>query len=151
MMLNRSLRDRVLQSMEDAENLVDRIEMHDGWVLLLASIYGKAGVVDEPLVYYRQHRTNVMGAVSESRPQKLIRNLKDLLSGQFAAEKKQFHEKEKELARLLLQQKDLPSDVRKTMTELLKLRYHGKLYRMHWYRVNGLTRAHHDFWMRLWV
>lgn len=47
--------------------------MHDWWLALLASTTGKIGFVPKPLVKYRQHGENVLGAVS------LGRRLKELL------------------------------------------------------------------------
>ncbi len=149
MMFNRALRDRALQATD--EKALSEIEMHDGWLLLLASIYGRVDCVDEPLVYYRQHPNNEMGAVRESRLQKILRNVSDLVTGRFAAEKKQFHQKEKTLAALLLRQPDLPESVGVVLKELVELDAHGKLYRMRWYKGHGLSRAQNDFWMRLWV
>lgn len=47
--------------------------MHDWWLALLASSAGKIGFVPEPLVRYRQHGGNVIGAIS------LPRRIKKLL------------------------------------------------------------------------
>jgi glycosyltransferase involved in cell wall biosynthesis len=47
--------------------------MHDWWLALLASSAGKIGFIPQPLVMYRQHAGNVLGAVS------LGRRLKELL------------------------------------------------------------------------
>lgn len=47
--------------------------MHDWWLALLASSVGKIGFVPQQLVLYRQHSSNVLGAVS------LGRRLKELL------------------------------------------------------------------------
>lgn len=38
--------------------------MHDSWLALLASAVGKIGYIPQPLVKYRQHGGNVLGAVS---------------------------------------------------------------------------------------
>ena len=42
--------------------------MHDHWLALCASGLGKIGVVDETLVVYRQHSSNVVGARLDWRP-----------------------------------------------------------------------------------
>lgn len=41
--------------------------MHDWWLALLASAAGKIGFVPKPLVKYRQHSANVIGAIPFSR------------------------------------------------------------------------------------
>ena len=42
--------------------------MHDCWVALVAAAFGAIGFVDEPLLYYRQHGANAVGAtVCDSR------------------------------------------------------------------------------------
>ncbi len=35
--------------------------MHDHWIALVASVFGKAGYLDEPTLLYRQHDANVLG------------------------------------------------------------------------------------------
>ena len=37
--------------------------MHDWWLILTAAAFGDVGFVDRPLLKYRQHATNVFGAV----------------------------------------------------------------------------------------
>ena len=42
--------------------------MHDSWVALVAAAFGVIGQVDEPLLYYRQHGDNTLGAtLAEAR------------------------------------------------------------------------------------
>jgi len=41
--------------------------MHDWWLALLASSVGKIGYIPKPLVKYRQHGGNVLGAISFGR------------------------------------------------------------------------------------
>ena len=38
--------------------------MHDSWLALVAAAFGHIGFVDEPLYFYRQHRSNVLGATT---------------------------------------------------------------------------------------
>lgn len=36
--------------------------MHDWWMAMVASVFGKIGYIDEPLMLYRQHGANDTGA-----------------------------------------------------------------------------------------
>lgn len=38
--------------------------MHDSWIALVAAAFGHIGFVDEPLYFYRQHRSNALGATT---------------------------------------------------------------------------------------
>lgn len=55
MMVNRAL---LLKSMPIPEEAV----MHDGWMAMVASVFGQVHVLKTPLVRYRQHAKNVIGA-----------------------------------------------------------------------------------------
>ena len=59
MMINRELLKTALK-FEHA----DRIIMHDWWCALVASQFGKVVYIDKPLVLYRQHHDNAVGAKS---------------------------------------------------------------------------------------
>jgi glycosyltransferase involved in cell wall biosynthesis len=58
MMLNRSLIEAVLPMPKETP-------MHDRWIALVAVAIGKSRYVCEPLVLYRQHEDNVVGASTE--------------------------------------------------------------------------------------
>ena len=42
----------------------DKMLMHDWWIALAAAAFGHIGFVDEPLIKYRQHGNNQLGAVN---------------------------------------------------------------------------------------
>lgn len=42
------------------------IEMHDSWLALVASIHGEINYIDEPMILYRQHQNNYVGASSSN-------------------------------------------------------------------------------------
>ncbi|MDG2947545.1 glycosyltransferase family 2 protein [Bisgaard Taxon 10/6] len=60
--INKPLRDLVLQSLKVID--VNNLYMHDWWIALLAKYYGGYQFIDKPLIYYRQHSQNQVGASS---------------------------------------------------------------------------------------
>jgi rhamnosyltransferase len=46
---------------------VPRVIMHDWWLALCAAALGEICYVPEPMVLYRQHRTNVLGSVGRTK------------------------------------------------------------------------------------
>jgi rhamnosyltransferase len=146
MAFNRALRDCCLP-LPDA----DQIEMHDAWVMMMAAIYGEIGFVPTPLVAYRQHGDNVMGAKTESGLHKIWRNVDAFLSGSFARDKRNFFAVSRRLAAEVLKREDLPDEVQRVLTGYLDLEHHSRRYRMRFCKENQINRAHHSFWMWLWI
>ncbi|GGG50428.1 glycosyl transferase [Pseudohongiella nitratireducens] len=58
--------------------------MHDWWLSLVASAFGEIAYVNEPLIEYRQHGANTLGARKHSKPG--WQRLKTLLSGHGASQ-----------------------------------------------------------------
>ena len=53
---------------------------HDGWIAFLASLHDETIVIDDVLVYYRQHNTNAVGFVHPASAVNIKRNLSAILS-----------------------------------------------------------------------
>lgn len=49
------------------KSIVDKINMHDSFIALLISIFGELIFIDKPLLLYRQHNNNVIGASSSNK------------------------------------------------------------------------------------
>lgn len=49
-------------SLELAKPIPDEAYMHDWWIALATSAFGKVGILKEPSLYYRQHDRNALGA-----------------------------------------------------------------------------------------
>ncbi|MCR4611262.1 MAG: glycosyltransferase family 2 protein [Lachnospiraceae bacterium] len=146
MIINKELRDRAIEI-----NNIDEIPMHDQWIMCVAAATGVVHVIDEPLIYYRQHTSNVMGAESESKKEKVLRNAKDVVTGEFARKKRKFHQKEVKIARQLMYVHGIDLGTKRFLIRLIRLNNCNKIQRMEFYRKNGLDRKEHSCWMRLWV
>jgi glycosyltransferase involved in cell wall biosynthesis len=53
--------------------------MHDVWLGMVASAFGKVTYLNEPTVYYRQHTNNVLGSVQEGVTKRIIKTIKTIL------------------------------------------------------------------------
>lgn len=65
LLMNAALRRLVVQHGDPA-----RMHMHDWFIALTAAAFGQIIFVDEPLVNYRQHGVNVMGASQQTQVQR---------------------------------------------------------------------------------
>lgn len=68
MLVNKALAELAMPLPEDAL-------MHDGWLMLVAKAFGKIGYVDQPLVKYRQHDRNAVGASRKLGALKILRSI----------------------------------------------------------------------------
>ncbi len=69
-MINRALADLVECEPEHAV-------MHDWWLALIAAAFGRIEVIYRPLMYYRQHADNAVGAYDASDPAAALKRLAD--------------------------------------------------------------------------
>jgi glycosyltransferase involved in cell wall biosynthesis len=69
-MINRALKEKALQ-VEDPYHMI----MHDWWLALTASYFGKMAYIDTPLTLYRQHITNNVGAKNPYSPGYILKKL----------------------------------------------------------------------------
>lgn len=71
-MMNRRLYEGIYQ-IKDLEKVI----MHDYWAALYAMVYGVVGVVDKSTMYYRQHKSNSVGAKASGNPVYLWKHLRN--------------------------------------------------------------------------
>ena len=71
-MINRALKELACKK-TDVENLI----MHDWFLAILACSMGNVGFVDEPLILYRQHGGNQVGAVDASNAEYIAKKAMD--------------------------------------------------------------------------
>lgn len=65
-----------LASVKDYQNII----MHDWWVILVASLIGEISFVDIPLVLYRQHEHNTLGAKKTTFLSEMRRKFVDMIT-----------------------------------------------------------------------
>lgn len=76
--INRKAVETVLRISQQEMNI---IAMHDAAIGLIVEIYGKNFLINEPLLNYRQHANNVVGAKgSSNNPFKRVRDVKKLIN-----------------------------------------------------------------------
>lgn len=80
-MLNRAL-------IECVDNIPIECLMHDWWIGIVASTFGKIGIIEEPTILYRQHGSNEVGAKKEGYINRIKKKIKTK-SKIFAKELKQ--------------------------------------------------------------
>lgn len=153
MCFNRALREKYLSGRvksHDAGSL-ELIEMHDHYLLMIASVFGHVSFLNEPTLFYRQHEENAVGAGGESKAAKIRRNLSEILSGSFKKDKREFMEKKKRLAKAMLCFEDIPDEAGKVLSGFLDIDRMKKSERMRFLKENNIGRNHHDLWFRLFA
>lgn len=74
-LVNRSLINLV-------EPIPSQAQMHDWWLALIASAFGKISYIGQPMLLYRQHGSNCMGANKNS----MAKRVRNVVSGGFNSE-----------------------------------------------------------------
>ncbi len=71
MMINKELAELAVE-----KELPKEAIMHDGWIALICSVFGRAAFLNEATIDYRQHGDNSVGAKNVTSPSYLIERLK---------------------------------------------------------------------------
>lgn len=147
MLVNRPLIERALA----CRNYGD-VRMHDWWLMLNAAIYGKIIYINEPLVLYRQHGDNTLGAVEEKTPAAFFRSLKNLLSGRQIPETRERIANHQRQAAQLWYLDDVPEQFQDMLYFLAHAKAFGKLQRIRNYLKYRLLRNNRrNWWTLLWL
>ncbi len=150
---NRACRDAALFSGDDDrfKKAASLVEMHDVWILITAALLGKVDVVDEPLVHYRQHGDNEMGARSESFSDKVERNAEGLAAGGLRDKKRAYYDNAKNLARAALLLPDISGEKRRVLSGFTNLDDRSWPGRILFLKKEGFRRKKHSLWIWLWA
>ena len=130
MIINRKLRTSALHY-HNKKN----IYMHDWWIALIAAQTGKILFIPEPLIKYRQHENNVVGAKLENKS--IFSKISQL--SDYIGYKKDHLAKQRRMAAELAQLPEISdSRTRKFLSELAVIQKRNKLSRVLFYRRNGI-------------
>ncbi len=144
--MDRGLRDAALSVSFDLSG----VEMHDGFLTAMAALSGSLAYIDEPLVLYRQHGDNAMGAAkAESIFGRILRNVGDLLSGRFAANKREFISLSRSAAGELAKLPMISDNDRRILKTYANLEKLPKWRRIRFMNRYGFDRARHTWWLYL--
>lgn len=147
MMVNKALRDIAIK-LDDTS----LIEMHDVFLLSIAAGFGEVIYIDEPLVLYRQHEQNVMGAKRQSDISRVFSNLALVLNGTLKKEKEAFHNQKRDLAKAIVSvAPNKESSNYKVLKDFSEIGKKAKINRIRFYKNNGFNRNKNNLWFYMWV
>lgn len=145
MILNRELVTRAERCRD-----ITKIGMHDIWVILIAALEGKVSYVDMPLIYYRQHQSNVVGAHKVTKFKKIANTLQRIFSGSQGTEKKEWLNNVSALASVLIESCEPQAEDKDFLISLADIPNRKKIERINFYFKNGLIDKKR-FWFAFWV
>lgn len=128
---------------------IENIYMHDWWVALIASLLGDISSYDEPLVFYRQHGDNTIGADKKVSLGDVIAHTVETI---FGSRKKQIKERiyrPRRLAAELCALDGVEEEDRRFLQEFSRIGERNKIYRVRYYIKNQLFRNNHRNWLML--
>ncbi len=117
------------------KNIPENAVSHEWWIGLYAVAIGKVAYIKEPLVEYRQHARNTVGAIS-GRGIDIIRNFKNISRNRFDTQKSYYQAAEFQKSA----QKLLNSDKLKIISSYSALAYSKKIKKVIYVLCLGYTK-----------
>lgn len=110
--------------------------MHDSWMALVASCFGKTGWVEKPLYLYRQHGSNALGAKAADTAREAAERLKD---GSRAKEnyRRMFGQAE---CLLTMYGENLSPEQKEVLEAFIRIPKQGRLGKIHTMMKYGFTK-----------
>ena len=118
---------------------IDKIFMHDWWMALIGSFIGQITCINEPLVLYRQHGNNQIGARPFKKTE-LVRHLFDTIFGDHKKEIKARVQRSRDFAEELKHVPGLTNGQFEFLDRFSKLGEENKAKRIGFYLKHKLTR-----------
>ncbi len=146
MMFNHELAKKAMK-FEDSNN----IKMHDWWMVLVAlNTDSRMVYIDCPLGLYRQHAENTIGAKNQSTADRVRFNIKRILNGTLATEKKRNITSPRIQAKELYNTGFGSKEKRDFVLKYVNIGDKNKLSRTLFYLKN-FQNVYRMWWMLLWV
>ena len=170
MMFNKKLRDMALRYSD-----LDKIKWHDWWITeIAAAVSGMRTVesnpseyssgtnsgpeiekttisyISDPLMLYRQHGTNAVGATEDMSFNRVTKKLSMILGGEQSEQTRKFIREAVDQAKQLLSLKDdISEDSYNILKALIEFDSQGKLQKIQSFRQLKITRDKRNLWMML--
>lgn len=146
LMIDKVLLDKARRH-QDLRNII----MHDWWIVAIAYLT-QADIVylQEPLVLYRQHAANAIGAKDMSTVDRIRETMKRFVNGNLRAIKKEQLESPRRQAEEIFKTGLGSLDRRVFVDEYSQIGKRNKLRRIVFY-VRNIQNVHLFWWMLLWV
>lgn len=143
--------DKILMQKANIYKNIDNIKMHDWWIIALAKLTDSAFVfIDKPLIMYRQHHDNTIGAKDNSRAARISFNLKRIFNGTIRKAKKENLESRRIQAEELYDTGFGDSSKRTFIKQYIDITNRNKFARMGFYN-RSFKNVYRLWWMILWV
>lgn len=142
---NRKLRDIAINYRN-----INNIQMHDWWLGLIASVKGNMFFVNEQMVMYRQHDSNVTGAKNRGRVSVIFKRWINVKKG--LEVKKQYLRQRIWFARELVNIMDGEEEDYIFIKGLAELEKKSKVDRIRFYLDNGMMEENKSIlWQMIWI
>lgn len=143
---NRALREESLK-LED----VGAIYLHDWWVVIAVAATGKIAYIDKPLVYYRQHSGNEIGALQDTGVKRLFQLFVQFATFAHIEETRAANQRRVQRAGQLRYLEIKNIRYKEMIDEISRFYRYSKIKRIAVFLKYGVHRNKRDLWMYLWL
>ena len=129
----------------------NNIPMHDHWFIITAAAIGTIGFIDDPLIYYRQHEINELGAIKKKGiADRASIILKRIVSREYKKELDKWISIRQRQAGELAKLSGLSDEDRLLCEQFSSLKEYNKIHRLRFYVSNDVKRSNYPLWFLLW-
>ncbi len=145
LMFNRQLREMAIKYKD-----INNIQMHDWWLGLIATVKGRVYFINEQMVMYRQHDSNVTGMKNHGRASGIFSRWINVKKG--LEVKKQYMRQRVYFARELVHIMDGEEEDYIFIKDLSELDKKNKIARIKFYLHNGMMEENKStLWQMIWI